>query len=100
VATTDGPPYATRYSGTVTYGATLSGMIEYRDAPDHVDLNQLAHLFESVGWHYRTRNPEMLAQMVRGSMYGASALDGNGFRMFLQCAACRSTPYGPTHRAM
>jgi ribosomal protein S18 acetylase RimI-like enzyme len=51
-------------------------MIEYRDVPGHVDLNQLAHLFESVGWHHRTRDPERLAQMVRGSMYGVSAFDG------------------------
>jgi GNAT superfamily N-acetyltransferase len=52
-------------------------MIEYRDAPGHVDLGQLAHLFESVGWHHRTRDPERLAQMVRGSMYGVSAFDGD-----------------------
>jgi GNAT superfamily N-acetyltransferase len=52
-------------------------MIEYRDASHAIDLAQLARLFESVGWHHRTRDAERLAQMVRGSMYGVSALDGD-----------------------
>jgi ribosomal protein S18 acetylase RimI-like enzyme len=51
-------------------------MIEYRDACHPVDLEQLARLFDSVGWQHRTRDPERLAQMVRGSLYGVSALDG------------------------
>jgi hypothetical protein len=51
-------------------------MIEYRDASHAPDLRQLAHLFDSVGWEHRTRDPERLAQMVRGSMYGVSAYDG------------------------
>ena len=50
--------------------------IDYRDASHPMELGQLARLFESVGWHHRTRDPERLAQMVRGSMYGASAYDG------------------------
>jgi ribosomal protein S18 acetylase RimI-like enzyme len=52
-------------------------MIEYRDGTQDVDLRQIVHLFESVGWHHRTRDPERLAQMVRGSTYGVSALDGD-----------------------
>ena len=50
-------------------------MIEYRDTSHPVDLQQLAHLFDSVGWQHRTRDPERLAQMVLGSMYGVSAHD-------------------------
>ena len=50
-------------------------MIDYRDQSHPLDLDQLAHLFDAVGWQHRTRDPERLAQMVRGSMYGVSALD-------------------------
>jgi ribosomal protein S18 acetylase RimI-like enzyme len=50
-------------------------MIEYRDASHALDLEQLAHLFDSVGWQHRTRDRERLAQMVRGSMYGVYAYD-------------------------
>jgi ribosomal protein S18 acetylase RimI-like enzyme len=53
-----------------------AAMIEYRDVSDAIDLRQLAHLFESVGWQHRTRDPQRLAQMVRGSMYDVSAFDG------------------------
>jgi GNAT superfamily N-acetyltransferase len=52
-------------------------MIQYRDASQPVDLQQLAHLFDCVGWQHRTRDPERLAQMVQGSMYGVSACDGD-----------------------
>jgi hypothetical protein len=52
-------------------------MIAYRDGCDDVDLQQLAALFESVGWNFRTRDAGRLARMVRGSMYGVSALDGD-----------------------
>jgi hypothetical protein len=48
-------------------------MVEYRDGSEPVDLQELAHLFDSVGWQHRTRDPERLGQMIRGSMYGASA---------------------------
>lgn len=51
-------------------------MIEYRDATGQVDLQQLAALFESVGWSKRTRDRERFAQMVRGSTYGIAAYDG------------------------
>lgn len=51
-------------------------MIEYRDASHALDLGQLAKLFDAVGWKHRTRDRERLAQMVRGSMYGVSAHDG------------------------
>src|SRR5580704_17853924 len=50
-------------------------MIEYRDTSDQLDLRQLARLFESVDWHNRARDPERLAQKIRGSMYAVSALD-------------------------
>ena len=50
--------------------------IEYRDQTHTLDLHQLARLFDAVGWQHRTRDPERLAQMVRGSMYGVSAHDG------------------------
>jgi GNAT superfamily N-acetyltransferase len=52
-------------------------MIEYRDESRALDLQKLARLFESVGWSHRTRDPERLAQMVRGSLYGVSAHDGD-----------------------
>ncbi len=51
--------------------------IEYRDGLQHVDLRQLAQLFERVGWHHRTCDPERLARMVQGSTYGVLALDGD-----------------------
>jgi ribosomal protein S18 acetylase RimI-like enzyme len=51
-------------------------MIDYRDGYPEADLAQLARLFDSVGWQHRTRDPERLAQMVRGSMYGVSAYEG------------------------
>jgi GNAT superfamily N-acetyltransferase len=50
-------------------------MIEYRDGADALEPGQLAHLFESVGWHDRARDPERLARKIRGSMYAVSALD-------------------------
>jgi ribosomal protein S18 acetylase RimI-like enzyme len=50
-------------------------MLEYRDGPEAVDLQQLASLFDAVGWQHRTRDPERLAQMNRGSMFGVSAVD-------------------------
>ena len=52
-------------------------MIDYRDASEPIDLRQLARLFEAVGWQHRTHDPDRLAQMVRGSMYAASAHDGD-----------------------
>jgi ribosomal protein S18 acetylase RimI-like enzyme len=51
--------------------------IEYRSAADDVDLLQLAHLFESVGWSRRARDSERLAQKVRNSMYAACAVEGD-----------------------
>lgn len=50
-------------------------MIEYRDQSHPLDLRQLAELFDAVAWQHRTCDPERLAQMVRGSMYGVSAHD-------------------------
>ena len=51
-------------------------MIEYRSASEPVDLDQLARLFDSVGWQHRTRDRDRLSRMVAGSMYGALANDG------------------------
>jgi len=51
-------------------------MIDYRDGFDPLDLGQLARLFERVGWQHRTRDPDRLAQMTRGSMYAVSAHHG------------------------
>ena len=39
-------------------------------------LSRRCRLFENVGWHHRTRDRERLAQMVRGSAYAVSALEG------------------------
>jgi ribosomal protein S18 acetylase RimI-like enzyme len=52
-------------------------MIEYRDTAGQIDLVRLAALLDSVGWRHRTAEPERLAQMVRGSAYTVSALDGH-----------------------
>ena len=52
-------------------------MIEYRDASHALDIVQLAHLFDAVGWQHRTRDAERFAQMVRGSTYGVCAHDGD-----------------------
>jgi ribosomal protein S18 acetylase RimI-like enzyme len=66
-----------RGAGTRIDAYSERAMIEYRDTSDQVDLLQLARLFDSVGWHYRTGDAERLAQMVRGSAYATSALDGH-----------------------
>ncbi len=50
--------------------------IIYRDTHE-VDLDQLATLFNAVGWERRTTNRERLAQLVRGSLYVVSAWDGD-----------------------
>ncbi len=52
-------------------------MIAYTDASEPVDLNQLAGLFDRVGWQNRTRDPARLAQMVDGSMYRVAAYEGD-----------------------
>ncbi len=50
--------------------------ILYRN--DHeVDLDQLATLFNSVGWERRTVDRNRLAQLVRGSLYVVSAWEGD-----------------------
>jgi ribosomal protein S18 acetylase RimI-like enzyme len=42
-----------------------------------VDLSALTALFDAVGWHHRTREPDRLARMVRGSTLGVTAHDGD-----------------------
>ena len=50
--------------------------ILYRN--DHeVDLDQLAALFNAVGWERRTADRDRLAQLVCGSLYVVSAWDGD-----------------------
>ena len=48
----------------------------YRDTHE-VDLDQLAALFNAVGWERRTADRERLAQLVRGSMYVVSAWESD-----------------------
>jgi|SRR5579883_2683561 len=49
--------------------------IEYRDDHD-IDLDALAALFASVGWHHRVADRARLRQMLEGSRYVAWARDG------------------------
>lgn len=49
--------------------------IEYRQGHD-VDLEQLAALFVSVGWHARAADRDRLRQQVTGAMFVVSAWDG------------------------
>jgi ribosomal protein S18 acetylase RimI-like enzyme len=49
--------------------------IDYRNTHD-VDLFQLARLFESAGWHHRTKDFARLSQLVRGSMFVEHAWHG------------------------
>ena len=51
--------------------------IDYRDTHD-VDLDQLAALFDAVGWQKRTTNRTRLSQLVSGSLWVVSAWDGDG----------------------
>jgi ribosomal protein S18 acetylase RimI-like enzyme len=46
--------------------------IVYTDTHD-IDLDQLTVLFNSAGWERRTTDRDRLAQLVRGSLYVASA---------------------------
>ncbi len=50
--------------------------IAYRDTHE-VDLDQLAVLFNVVGWERRTADRDRLAQLVRGSLCVVSAWDGD-----------------------
>ena len=50
--------------------------IEYHNTHD-IDLDQLATLFNVVGWERRTADRDRLAQLVRGSLYVVSAWDGD-----------------------
>ena len=50
--------------------------IVYGDSHE-IDLDQLAALFNSVGWERRTIDRDRLAQLVRGSQYVISAWDGD-----------------------
>jgi ribosomal protein S18 acetylase RimI-like enzyme len=50
--------------------------IDYRDTHG-VDLDQLAALFNAVGWNRRTADRDRLTQLVRGSLYVVSAWDGD-----------------------
>jgi ribosomal protein S18 acetylase RimI-like enzyme len=50
--------------------------IDYRDSHS-LDLDQLAALFNAVGWQKRTTDRERLAQLVRGSLWVISAWDGD-----------------------
>ena len=49
--------------------------IEYRDTHD-IDLDQLAALFDAVGWQRRTADRVRLARLVSGSLWVVSAWDG------------------------
>jgi GNAT superfamily N-acetyltransferase len=49
--------------------------IVFREGHD-VDLDRLAALFASVGWQHRLGDRERLAQLVSGSRYAVSALEG------------------------
>lgn len=51
--------------------------IAYRDT-HNVDLDQLAALFDAVGWQKRTTNRTRLSQLVSGSLWVVSAWDGDG----------------------
>ena len=50
--------------------------IRYRDTHD-VDLDQLATLFDAVGWQRRTADRARLAQLVHGSWWVVSAWEGD-----------------------
>jgi GNAT superfamily N-acetyltransferase len=50
--------------------------IVYREGHD-VDLEQLAALFTSVGWHLRAADRERLRQQVVGAMFVVSAWNGD-----------------------
>jgi ribosomal protein S18 acetylase RimI-like enzyme len=50
--------------------------IVYRESHE-IDLDQLAALFNSVGWERRTADRERLAQLVRGSLHVVSAWEGD-----------------------
>jgi ribosomal protein S18 acetylase RimI-like enzyme len=50
--------------------------IAYRDTHD-IDLDQLATLFDAVGWQRRTAARNRLAQLVSGSLWVVSAWEGD-----------------------
>ncbi|MDO4887927.1 MAG: GNAT family N-acetyltransferase [Actinomycetaceae bacterium] len=50
-------------------------MIDYRTDRD-IDREQLAGLYDSVGWSAYTRDPARLHQALAGSLWHASAWDG------------------------
>jgi len=50
--------------------------VEYRDSHD-VDLDQLAALFDSVGWQRRTADRARLSQLLNGSRWVVSAWEGD-----------------------
>ena len=49
--------------------------IDYRDTHD-IDLDQLATLFDAVGWQRRTGDRSRLSQLVGGSLWVVSAWEG------------------------
>lgn len=51
--------------------------IDYRDTHD-IDLDQLAILFDAVGWQRRTADRARLAQLLSGSLWVVSAWEGDG----------------------
>lgn len=51
-------------------------MFTYRDSHD-IDLDQLAALFDAVGWQRRTTDRTRLAQLVNGSLWVVSAWEGD-----------------------
>jgi ribosomal protein S18 acetylase RimI-like enzyme len=51
--------------------------ITFRETHDVVDLEQLAELFASVGWHRRVADRARLAQLVRGSTYVVTAWEAH-----------------------
>lgn len=51
--------------------------IRYADTHAALDLDQLAALFCSVGWHYRTADPERFKRMIANTPWVVSAWDGD-----------------------
>jgi ribosomal protein S18 acetylase RimI-like enzyme len=51
-------------------------VLTYRDSHD-INLDQLATLFDAVGWQRRTADRTRLAQLVDGSLWVVSAWDGD-----------------------
>ena len=71
--------------------ATLLGMeIDYQEG-HHVNLQQLAALFDSVGWQARTVDRARLRQQVVGAMFVVSAWDGESLVGFARAISDGAT---------